>query len=108
MSEYFIVLSHEPTRHESLGDAQAEQHTLAKHFPEKTFTVHRCKRWLFGAKHFTKMVDLLGDIARDGFTEANQERARILLLTIGNRTPRLRISPNAPPEFEPRRAGGGT
>jgi hypothetical protein len=44
---------------------------------------------IHSARHFTKMVDLLRDIARDGFTKANAERAHILLTTIGNRTPRL-------------------
>lgn len=94
MSEYFIVLSHEPQQHETLEDARCEQIALAKHFPDRAFRVHRCKTWLAGAKHFTKMVDLLGDIVREGLTPANLDRARVLLITIGNRTPRLKVTPH--------------
>lgn len=99
MSEFFIVTSHLHQQHETLAEAQAERAGLLAHFPDKTFTIYRCKSWLTGAKHFTKMVDLLGDIVRDGLTPANLERARILLLTIGTRTPRLKVTPR--PEYEP-------
>ena len=103
MSEYFIVLATEPQRHQALEEARAEKIALAAHFPDKTFTIHRCKTYLHGAKHFTKMVELIGDLVRDGWTDANQERARLLMLTIGNRTPRLRTlrQVEGPEEYQP-------
>jgi len=101
MSEYFIVLSTAPTRHATLAEAQIEQEMLRRYKPEHTFTIHRCKTWLVGARHFTKMVELLRDIVADGLTAANLERARIVLFTIGNRNPGIAVTAG-PPEFEPR------
>jgi hypothetical protein len=105
MSEFFIVLSHAPTEHEDLGDALQEKAVLEKHVPDKEHKVYRCKRWLAGAKHFSKAVTLLADIQRDGLTEENKERVRILLFTVGNRTPRLKtlMRVQGPPEFGARR-----
>jgi hypothetical protein len=101
MSEFFIVLSHPVTEHETIGDALQAKAVLEKHVPDKEHRVYRCKSWLAGAKHFSKAVELLGDIQRDGFTPAHQDRLRILLLTIGNRTPKLKtlIRAEGPPEF---------
>jgi hypothetical protein len=103
VSEFFIVLSHPATEHETLPEAMASQRALQAHVPERTHTIYRCKRWLTGAKHFTKMVDLLNDIVRDGLTPANLDRARVLQVTIGNRTPRLKALHRVPgpPEYQP-------
>lgn len=91
MSEFFIVLSHAVTEHEELGDALQAQAVLQKHVPDKEHKVYRCKTWLHGAKHFSKAVTLLVDIQRDGLTDANKERLRILLFTVSNRTPKLQM-----------------
>lgn len=101
MSEFFIVLSQVPQQHETLDDARADKRRLSKFFPDKTFTILRCKSWLHGAGHFPKIVTLLGDIVRDGLNDFNLERARILLLTVGNRTPNLKAV-EGPPEFHPK------
>lgn len=101
MSEFFIVLSHPVTQHEELEQALQEKAVLEKHVPERTHKVFRCKSWLHGAKHFSKAVTLLTDIQRDGLTEANKDQLRLLLFTIGNRTPRLKMlmRVEGPPEF---------
>ena len=104
MSEFFIVLSHPVTEHEELGDALQAKAVLEKHVPDREHKVYRCKTWLAGAKHFSKAVALLADIQRDGLTDANKDRVRILLLTIGTRTPKLQslIKVDGPPEFQVR------
>jgi hypothetical protein len=109
MSEFFIVLSHEVEEHETLPQALAQQRMLQAHVPEKTHTILRCKRWLTGAKHFSKVVTLLTDIQRDGLSAGNKDRLRILLITIGTRTPKLQTLIKAPGPLEyhpPRQAGG--
>lgn len=101
MSEFFIVLSHPVTEHEELGDALQAKAVLEKHVPGREHRIYRCKRWLAGAKHFTKAVELLRDIQRDGLTNANKDRLLLLLGTIGTRTPKLQtlIRVQGPPEF---------
>lgn len=99
MSEYFIVLSQEPERHDTLEEAQRQQRNLAAHLPDRTFTIHRCKTWFYGARHFPKMVELLNDIIRDGLTPEHRARGFILLLTVKNRSPRLKVTPR--PEWQP-------
>jgi hypothetical protein len=89
MSEFWIVSAARMEEHETLAGAVHEMEKLQRHCPDKKFRVYRCKKSIHSARHFTKMVDLLRDIARDGFTKTNAERAHILLTTIGNRTPRL-------------------
>jgi hypothetical protein len=109
MSEFFIVLSHDVEEHETLPQALAQQRMLQAHLPDKTHNILRCKRWLTGAKHFSKAVMLLTDIQREGLSAANMERVRILLITIGHRTPKLQTLIKAPGPHEyhpPRRAGG--
>lgn len=107
MSEFFIVLSHAVPEHETLAEALEQQRMLRAHVPDKEHTIYRCKRWLAGAKHFSKMVELLRDIQREGLTDPIQERMRILLLTIGNRTPKLQtlIKTPGPDEYRPRLGG---
>jgi hypothetical protein len=104
MSEFFIVISHPVTQHEELGDALQEKAVLEKHVPDKEHTIFRCKTWLHGAKHFSKAVALLSDIQREGLTDANKDRLRLLLITIGTRTPKLQtlIQTRGPAEFRPR------
>ena len=106
MSEFFIVVQ-PPTQYETLEEARAVKDGFAKHFPDKEWTILRCKAWLNGAKHFAKMVELMADIHRDGLTAAHKDRLTILLGTIGTRTPKLQtlIRRPGPPEFQPR---GGT
>lgn len=101
MSEFFIVLSHPVTEHAELGDALQAKAVLEKHVPDKEHKVYRCKTWLHGAKHFSKAVALLVDIQREGLTDANKDRLRLLLLTIGTRTPKLQtlIKVDGPPEY---------
>jgi hypothetical protein len=103
MSEFFIVISHPVTEHEDMGDALQAKAVLEKHVPDAEHKVYRCKRWLAGAKHFTKAVELLRDIQNDGLTDANKDRLRILLITIGTRTPKLEtlIRTSGPPEYRP-------
>jgi hypothetical protein len=86
MSGYYIVSSEKLEHHETLEDAMTQRGLLSRHMPGVKFTVHRCKRYLHGAKHFPKMVALLNDILRDGLTQAHRDRADILLLTIKNRS----------------------
>lgn len=109
MSEFFIVLSHSVPEHETLPEALEQQRMLRTHVPDKEHKIFRCKRWLAGAQHFTKMVELIRDIQREGLTEPIQERMRILLLTIGNRTPKLKtlIRADGPVQYRPP-AGGRT
>jgi hypothetical protein len=52
------------------------------------------------------MMELLNDIVRDGLTPTNRDRARIILVTIGNRTPSLTVAQSAPPEYCPPNRGG--
>jgi len=100
MSEYWIITSHECERHTSLDEAKRGHEMLRRYLPGITFTIHRCKASLHSAHHFTKLVDLLRDIVKDGFTPENRDRATILLQTIKNRS-EMPVSPNAPPEFKP-------
>lgn len=104
MSEFFIVLSRPPEEFETLGEALAQKATLQRHVPDVEHKVYRCKRSLMSAEHFPKMVDLLDDIQTNGLTDENRDRLRLLLLTIGNRTPNLKTlrRVSGPPEFSPR------
>lgn len=106
MSEFFIVCSQDHEEYETLADAMAQQRRLAAHVPERTHTIYRCKRWLAGARHFHKMVELMVDIQREGLTEPNKDRLRLLLGTIIHRTPKFKalIQVDGPPEYRP---GGG-
>jgi hypothetical protein len=83
-----------------------EQRALAAHLPDRQHRIFRCKQWLAGARHFQKMVELMVDIQRDGLTEPNKDRLRLLLGTITHRTPKLKslIQVDGPPEYRP---GGG-
>ena len=101
MSEYFIVTAKDYERHKSLPEALGVRDFLRRHCPDSQLFVHRCKASLHSAKHFPKMVELLRDIVRDGLTPDNLTRARVLLITVDNRRD-MPISPNAPPEFQPR------
>lgn len=106
MSEFFIVLSRPVEEFETLARAMAHKDSLARHVPEAEHRVYRCKRYLAGAEHFPKMVALLTDIQAEGLTEANRDRLRLLLLTIGNRSPRLQTLTlvEGPAEFQTRAA----
>lgn len=95
MSEFFIVTSKRYPRHATLEEAREERNNLLRHFPGTTFFIHRCKASLNGARHFQKMVALLRDIVNEGLTPDNLARARVLLLTVGNRAV-MPISENAP------------
>lgn len=101
VSEFFIVTATRYPRHASLEEAQGVRSNLLRHLPDTAFFIHRCKASLNGARHFTKMVDLLRDIVGQGLTANNLDRARVLLLTIGNRSA-MPISPNAPDAWMPR------
>jgi hypothetical protein len=90
MSEFFIVLSRKPEEFETLPDAIAQQLMLKTYAPGQEHIIFRCKRWLHGAKHFSKAVDLLGSINRDGLTDENRSRLIVLLGTITTRTPTLK------------------
>lgn len=96
MSEFFIVLSSTPQEFDTLADAMAQQRTLQTYVPDKEHSIFRCKKWLHGAKHFSKCVDLLGSINRDGLTDENRSRLLVLLGTITTRTPRLKTLVEAP------------
>ena len=105
MSEFFIVVSRPVQEFDTLPEALVHQRDLQRHVPDAEHRVFRCKRYLAEAKHFAKAVELLVDIQRDGLTDGNRERLRILLGTIGTRTPRLQtlIKVDGPPEYEVRR-----
>lgn len=90
MSEFFIVCAEKHEHHEALAAAERERDMLSAHFPDKTFTIHRCKSSLHSAHHFVKAAHLLGDIERQGLTEDNRTRLRVLLATIGTRTPKFK------------------
>lgn len=109
MSEFFIVLSQPVEEYETLAQALEQQRMLQAHVPDKGHRVYRCKRWMVGAKHFTKLVDLLRDIQRDGLTDSHRDRLRIVLLTIGNRTPALKTltTTDGPPEYRARGVRAG-
>lgn len=96
MSEFFIVLSHKPDEFDTLHQAMAQQRVLQTYVPEKEHSIFRCKKWLHGAKHFSKCVDLLGSINRDGLTDENKCRLIVLLGTITTRTPKLKMLVEAP------------
>lgn len=105
MSEFYIVTSQAYDQHATLDVAQRAQRVLQRHFPDKVFTIYRCKRWLMGARHFKKLVELLTDILAQGLTPELQDRARILLFTINYRDrPNTKVIPRVegPPEFQPR------
>lgn len=89
MSEFWIVTASRLEEHPSLHDAVHQMDGLKRHFPDQPFRVYRCKRNIRSAYHFTKLVDLLRDIVRDGLTKENKNRAIVILTTINNR--------NAPP-----------
>lgn len=107
MSEFFIVVSQEIPEHETLEEAMEQQSMLRCHVPDREHKILRCKRWLAGAKHFSKAVELLRDIQRDGLTDTNRNRLGIILYTIGNRTPKLQtlIKAPGPAEYHPPAVG---
>jgi hypothetical protein len=107
LSEFFIVLSRPVEEFETLPEALIHQRDLERHVPDAEHRVYRCKRWLAGAKHFTKMLELLVDIQRDGLTNANRDRIRVLMFTISNRTPKLQTLITAPGPAEYRPPAGG-
>lgn len=103
MSEFFIVLSRPVQEFDDLAAAQAHQQSLTRHVPDAEHKVYRCKRWLVGAAHFPKMVQLLVDIQREGLNDVNRNWLRIILLTVGNRSPKLQSLTRAPgpAEYQP-------
>lgn len=85
MAEYWIVTSKRYNRHASLEAAAEEMRARAERNPGTKFHVIRCKKSLHPAKHFTKLVQLLKDIVREGLTKANRDRALVLISTIETR-----------------------
>ncbi|HEX4302854.1 MAG TPA: hypothetical protein VHZ78_08670 [Rhizomicrobium sp.] len=103
MSEFYLVLPDDQREITTLEEARAVADGLAKHLPDKTFKVYRCKRYLHGAKHFQKMVALLGEIVAAGLTQSLRDRADILLGTVAKRNETPHLTRRVVPEFEPRR-----
>jgi hypothetical protein len=76
MSEFWIVSGSVHEEHASLAEATRERDLLAAHFPDKTFRIFRCKRFLHSARHFPKLVELLRDEGGAAMTLDEMESIR--------------------------------
>jgi hypothetical protein len=102
-NDFYIVTTLPVEEHATLGDAEALRDALARHFPDKTFRVFRCKRHMHSARHFPKLVELLRDVLNArGLSPDLAARARVILTTIGTRNDGKLPINDSVPEFDKR------